>query len=150
MGELAISWLNNEPILLETPGCYAYDTADFVFVRHQPLSDKVIELGSKKIVTVIKGEICVTHQHGALRLLMPGRHVLEDAAHTIDGFLPTEACSPDAIRDLEMQNAGLAHMLPKQNDAISQLLQGNGIASATLPWTCCSPAPSETRIRLVT
>jgi hypothetical protein len=98
-GELAVAWLNNEPLLLEDPGIYGYDTADFNYVRHQPVSDKVIAIGSKKIITVNAGETCITHQHGALRLLQRGRHVLEDASHTVDGFVPTEACARAANVD---------------------------------------------------
>lgn len=89
-GEVAVAWLNTEPLVLEAPGLYGYDDPDFSYVRHQPLSDKIISLGAKKLVTVREGEICISHQHGALRVLEPGRHMLEDATHTIDGFLPKE------------------------------------------------------------
>eukprot|EP00931_Biecheleriopsis_adriatica_P023483 TRINITY_DN14823_c0_g1_i1.p1 TRINITY_DN14823_c0_g1~~TRINITY_DN14823_c0_g1_i1.p1 ORF type:complete len:493 (+),score=80.53 TRINITY_DN14823_c0_g1_i1:32-1510(+) len=89
-GEVAVAWLNHEPLLLDAPGSYGYDDRNFVYVRHQPVSDKVIGVGSRKVVTVHDGEVCVSYQHGALRILQPGRHILEDPSQTVGGFLPKE------------------------------------------------------------
>lgn len=87
-GEVAVAWMNNEPMLIENPGYYSFNDQTFTFVRHQPVSDKIIALGAKKIVNVGKGEVALSNNHGKLDVLEPGRHVLEDAAQTIDGFLP--------------------------------------------------------------
>merc|ERR1719443_540520 len=82
-GEVAVAWLNNEPLLLQDPGNYGYDDPNFAYVRHQPNSDKVVALGDKKIVTVREGEVGISHDHGVLKVLEPGQHVLEDGAQTI-------------------------------------------------------------------
>lgn len=90
-GEVAVAWLNNEPMLIENPGYYSFDDPTFAFVRHQPVNDKIIALGAKKIVNVGKGEVALSNNHGILEQLPPGRHILEDAAQTIDGFLPAQS-----------------------------------------------------------
>jgi len=105
-GEVAVIWLNNEPILLDIPGNFGFQDPDFKYVRHQPYSDKVIQLGAKKIVTVTKGEICMSHHHGALKVLEPGRHQLEDSAHTIEGFLSTDAATSGPLMRLLLGRKG--------------------------------------------
>lgn len=89
-GEVASAWHNNEPLLLDTPGCYSYDDPNFIFVRHQSLADKIISLGSRKIVMVNAGEVGVSYNKGVLQVLQPGRHILEDASHVFDDFLSTQ------------------------------------------------------------
>lgn len=89
-GEVALAWLNNEPLILDSPGTYFYDGESFVYARHQPLSDKIISLGSKKFVQVNEGEVCVSYQHGTLRILQPGRHTLDDASQSVGGFVAQE------------------------------------------------------------
>mmetsp|Transcript_75531 Transcript_75531/g.179428 ORF Transcript_75531/g.179428 Transcript_75531/m.179428 type:complete len:471 (+) Transcript_75531:66-1478(+) len=105
-GEVAVIWLNNEPLLLDHPGNYGFSDPDFKYVRHQPHSDKVIQLGAKKIVNVSKGEICMSHHHGALKVLEPGRHQLEDSAHTIEGFLSTDAATSGPLMRLLLGRKG--------------------------------------------
>lgn len=89
-GELALAWYNNEPLLLDTPGCYSYDDPNFVFVRHQSLADKIITIGARKIVLVNAGEVGISYNNGVLQVLEPGRHILEDASHVFDDFLSTQ------------------------------------------------------------
>lgn len=89
-GEVALAWYNNEPLLLETPGCYSYDDPNFIFVRHQTLADKIITIGSRKIVMVNAGEVGISYNNGVLQVLQPGRHILEDASHVFDDFLSTQ------------------------------------------------------------
>merc|ERR1711957_138210 len=89
-GEVAAVWQNSEPVILDTPGLYGYDNPDFKYVRHQPMSEKILNLGRKRLVTVSDGEVCISHQHGALRVLEPGRHMLQDPSHIVDGFLPKD------------------------------------------------------------
>jgi len=89
-GEVLVAWLHNEPLILEDPGVYGYDDPKFVYVRHQPARDKIVGLGEKKVVKVKDGEVAISHQHGKLRILKPGRHILDDPTHTVGGFLPKE------------------------------------------------------------
>mmetsp|Transcript_31430 Transcript_31430/g.57010 ORF Transcript_31430/g.57010 Transcript_31430/m.57010 type:complete len:489 (+) Transcript_31430:51-1517(+) len=89
-GEVVVAWLHNEPLVLEKPGTYGFEDPKFVYVRHQPASDKIVGLGEKKVVKVRNGEVGISHQHGTLRILRPGRHMLDDTTQSIGGFLPTE------------------------------------------------------------
>mmetsp|Transcript_17783 Transcript_17783/g.41436 ORF Transcript_17783/g.41436 Transcript_17783/m.41436 type:complete len:456 (+) Transcript_17783:85-1452(+) len=105
-GEVAVAWLNNEPLLIDVPGNYGFRDGDFKYVRHQPLADKVIQLGAKKVVTVHRDEICMSHQHGALKILEPGRHVLDDPMHTIDGFMATDQATTGPVVRLLLNRSG--------------------------------------------
>jgi regulator of protease activity HflC (stomatin/prohibitin superfamily) len=87
-GQVGLAWQDNIPLFLEEPGVHSFDTPTFNFVKHASVTDKVIELGTKKIVTVNSGEVAISYDSGELRILHPGRHVIEDAAHKVDGFLP--------------------------------------------------------------
>merc|ERR1719463_763942 len=97
-GEVALAWYNNEPLLLETPGRYSYDDPNFIFVRHQTLADKIITIGSRKIVMVNAGEVGISYNNGVLQVLQPGRHILEDASHVLTIFC-----------QLSRESSGLLH-----------------------------------------
>mmetsp|Transcript_27421 Transcript_27421/g.63352 ORF Transcript_27421/g.63352 Transcript_27421/m.63352 type:complete len:454 (+) Transcript_27421:116-1477(+) len=105
-GEVAMAWMNNEPMLISAPGNYGFKDGDFRYVRHQPLNDKVIQLGSKKVVTVHRDEICMSHHHGALKILEPGRHVLDDPSHSIDGFMATDQATTGHVVRLLLNRSG--------------------------------------------
>jgi len=87
-GQVGLAWQDNMPLFLEEPGVHSFDTPTFSFVKHASVADKTIELGTKKIVTVNSGEVAISYDSGELRILHPGRHVIDDAAHRVDGFLP--------------------------------------------------------------
>jgi regulator of protease activity HflC (stomatin/prohibitin superfamily) len=89
LGEVGVAWQDNQPIFLEEPGVYNFDSPTFNFVAHVPATEKVIELGAKKLVTVYSGEVGLSYKHGELCMLGPGRHAIEDAAHRFDSFLST-------------------------------------------------------------
>jgi hypothetical protein len=90
-GEIGMGFQNHEPVMFENPGSYGFDDPNFVFVRHQSTNDRIVELGSKKIINVREGEVGMTHDHGILKMLPPGRHRLEDPSQTFDGFLAMES-----------------------------------------------------------
>jgi len=89
-GEVALAWFDNQPELIEEPGTYQIDSADFRLVALKATSDKLIALGAKKIVTVNAGEVAVTFKGGTLRILQPGRHYIGDTDHRVDDFLSTQ------------------------------------------------------------
>lgn len=55
-----------------------------------PATEKQIQLGSRKIITVFDGEVGVSFAKGKLRVLKPDRHVIESADHIFQGFLSTQ------------------------------------------------------------
>jgi len=89
-GEVVLAWLHNEPLFLEDPGTYGFADPKFVYVQHVPSREKIVALGEKKVVKVRDGEVAISHQHGKLRFLQPGRHILDDPTQTVSGFLPKE------------------------------------------------------------
>merc|ERR1719253_92617 len=89
-GKVALCWHANEPVFLEEPGQYQFDTPFFLYERAVPVTDRVIALGSKKVVTVQSGEVGISYDHGALTILEPGRHVIESSEHLFDAFWSTQ------------------------------------------------------------
>jgi regulator of protease activity HflC (stomatin/prohibitin superfamily) len=89
-GQVACAWHNNEPLLLQEPGEYQFDTPQFQFVRFVSASERVLELGARKIVTVQSGEVGISFNQGQLEILPPGRHLIEKAEHRIECFWSTQ------------------------------------------------------------
>eukprot|EP00927_Polykrikos_kofoidii_P024462 TRINITY_DN2223_c1_g2_i1.p1 TRINITY_DN2223_c1_g2~~TRINITY_DN2223_c1_g2_i1.p1 ORF type:complete len:746 (-),score=107.45 TRINITY_DN2223_c1_g2_i1:48-2285(-) len=89
-GELGLAWRDNDPLLIDEPGTYQVDSANFKFEKVVDATIKDIRLGSRKIITVYSGEVGVSFAAGRLQILPPGRHVIEAADHTFDDFLSTQ------------------------------------------------------------
>jgi len=92
-GQVGLAWLDSEPVLIEDPGTYQVDSANFQFESLVDASEKIITLGAKKIVTVYEGEVGVTYKAGTLAVLRPGRHYIDSADHMFDAFLSTQQLS---------------------------------------------------------
>jgi len=92
-GEIALAWLNNEPMLIEDPGTYLIDSSNFQLVSLVNASEKTVMLGAKKIITVNAGEVAVTFKAGKLAVLGPGRTYIDAIDHLFDGFLSTQQLS---------------------------------------------------------
>jgi regulator of protease activity HflC (stomatin/prohibitin superfamily) len=90
LGELGVCWLKNQPLFIDHAGLYAFDTPDFSFVKHVPLSEKIVTLGAKKIVMVYTGEVGISYDHGELRILDHGRHMIDASTHLFEGFISTQ------------------------------------------------------------
>lgn len=90
-GEVGLCYHNHDPVMFENPGAYGFDDPTFAFVKHQLISDRIVELGNKKIINVREGEVGMSHDLGTLKILPPGRHVLEGSQQTFDGFLAMDS-----------------------------------------------------------
>mmetsp|Transcript_68680 Transcript_68680/g.159250 ORF Transcript_68680/g.159250 Transcript_68680/m.159250 type:complete len:732 (-) Transcript_68680:133-2328(-) len=101
-GEVALAWLNNEPVLIEEAASYQVDSSNFRLVKVQKVNDKNIALGAKKIVTVFAGEVGVSFKGGSLAVLPPGRHYIESADHIFEGFLSTQQLSLKLSTDRDL------------------------------------------------
>lgn len=88
-GEIGLAWDNDQPIFF-IEGIYEKDSPTFIFEKCVSASDKLIFLGSKKIVTVNDGEVGVSYFKGKLQVLPPNRHIIESAEHVIQGFISTQ------------------------------------------------------------
>lgn len=89
-GQVGLAWQDNNPLFMQEPGIYNFDSPSFTFVRSACVTEKLIELGTKKIVTVFSGEAGLSYNRGELCILQPGQHVIDDAAHVVQGFLSTQ------------------------------------------------------------
>jgi len=92
-GEVGLAWQDNQAHFLLEPGFYNFDSPNFRFVKHCQTTEKIIALGTKKLVTVFSGEVGLTYDHGKLKVLPPGVHNIDHAAHLVDGFLSTQQMS---------------------------------------------------------
>eukprot|EP01119_Soliformovum_irregulare_P018340 TRINITY_DN55_c2_g1_i1.p1 TRINITY_DN55_c2_g1~~TRINITY_DN55_c2_g1_i1.p1 ORF type:complete len:685 (+),score=227.55 TRINITY_DN55_c2_g1_i1:51-2105(+) len=88
-GEIGLAWENNNPAFFEE-GVYEFDSPNFTYERCVNASDKQINLGSRKIVTVWDGEVGVSFKKGKLVILPPDRHIIEAMDHVFQGFLSTQ------------------------------------------------------------
>jgi len=102
-GQVGLAWQDNQPLFMQEPGLYSFDSPSFIFVRHAAFDEKVIELGTKKIVTVYSGEVALSYRGGELRVLFPGRHTIEDPSHVVKGFLSTQQQS---VRLVALEHVG--------------------------------------------
>ncbi len=77
-------------MILLPPGRHSNFPWESYPVRPRSLSEKVIELGPYKIITVESGFIAKTVDKGNLTILNEGQHLLTEAAHVFDGFVPVK------------------------------------------------------------
>jgi len=89
-GEIGLAWQDNQPLLVEEPGTYQVDSANFRFVECKKASDKLVALGARKLITVYSGEVGILYNHGCLEVLAPGRHCIEKAEQLFEGFMSTQ------------------------------------------------------------
>ena len=89
-GLIALAWKDNEPTLIDKPGLYEVDSANFQFVEFKDAEEQFIQLGAKKIVLVHTGQVGVSYDQGTLKILHHGRHVINSATHIFYRFLSTQ------------------------------------------------------------
>ena len=92
---------------------YAFNSPDFTFVEHVSANERVIELGAKKILMVYTGEVGISYDHGELRILSHGRHVIDSSTHLFEGFLSTQQRSLRLVTMSREQSE-----LRKKNNAV--------------------------------
>lgn len=90
LGQIALAWKDSEPVFIDKPGLYEWDSADFRFVEFKDAEEQLIQLGSRKIVLVHTGLVGVTYDQGALKILDHGRHMIDSATHVFHRFLSTQ------------------------------------------------------------
>lgn len=87
-GEIALAWDCNEPCLIDKPGVYVRNSADFVFEKCVPITTKRIVLGSVQIIIVDPGEVGIMFTPDLL-VLEPGIHRFSDPTYSFQGTLQT-------------------------------------------------------------
>ena len=90
LGKVALAWNDNEPMFIDKPGLYEFDSTNFSFVEFKDAEERLIQLGSKKIILVQTGEIGVTYDEGVLKILDNGRHIISKSTHIFERFLSTQ------------------------------------------------------------
>mmetsp|Transcript_1180 Transcript_1180/g.2641 ORF Transcript_1180/g.2641 Transcript_1180/m.2641 type:complete len:772 (-) Transcript_1180:60-2375(-) len=127
-GEVGLAWQDNQPVFMEEPGLYNFDSPTFNFVRLANADEKMIDLGPKKIVTVYSGEVGLSYDGGELHVLAPGRHIIEKASHTVKSFLSTQQKSVRLVSQ--------DHQCPSQS-AASAKEKDMKIKPITGDWLVC-------------
>jgi len=89
-GEIGMATWQNEATFVERPGTYEVDSPDFIFHKVAAVSDKLLQNGNKKMVTVFSGEVGLSYKAGTLDVLHPGRHIISASDHYFDSFLSTQ------------------------------------------------------------
>uniref|UniRef100_A0A7S4IHY0 Band 7 domain-containing protein n=1 Tax=Odontella aurita TaxID=265563 RepID=A0A7S4IHY0_9STRA len=90
LGKIALAWKDNEPVFIDEPGLYEFDSPDFEFVEYKNADERLIQLGAKKIVLVHTGSVGVTYDGGILKILPNGRHIINSSNHIFHSFLSTQ------------------------------------------------------------
>jgi regulator of protease activity HflC (stomatin/prohibitin superfamily) len=89
-GEIGLATWRNEAVFVDVPGTYEIDSPDFQYREAKSVSEKLLQNGNKKVVTVFSGEVGLSYRGGCLDVMQPGRHILSAADHYFDSFLSTQ------------------------------------------------------------
>jgi len=90
LGQIALAWRDSDPVFMDEPGLYEFDSPDFSFVEFKDAEERLIQLGAKKIVLVHTGQVGVTYDEGLLKILENGRHLIFKSTHIFHRFLSTQ------------------------------------------------------------
>jgi len=107
-GKVALAWNRNEPYFLDEPGLYEFNSNNFHLVSFADAEQRIIELGSKKIIQVYTGEVGITYNDGELKVLDNGRHVINSSTHVFERFLSTKQ------RSIRLITYGADHKISKR------------------------------------
>mmetsp|Transcript_732 Transcript_732/g.1483 ORF Transcript_732/g.1483 Transcript_732/m.1483 type:complete len:667 (+) Transcript_732:555-2555(+) len=89
-GKIALAWKDNDPLFISEPGMYEFDSPDFSFDSFRDAEERLIQLGSKKVVQVQTGQVGVTYEDGLLKILLNGTHEINNSRHIFHRFLSTQ------------------------------------------------------------
>lgn len=108
-GEIGLRRNNQGKMILLPPGRHSNFPWEEYPVEPQSLSNKKIDLGPYKIISVETGYIAKTFNQGKLEILEEGQHLLQDAAHIFDSFIPVkqETKKLHAVTAYTSDNVGL-------------------------------------------
>jgi len=111
-GKVALTWNRNEPYFLDEPGLFEFNDSNFHFVSFADAEQRIIELGSKKIIQVYTGEVGITYDDGELKVLNNGRHVINSSTHVFERFLSTKQ------RSIRLITYGADHKISKKKSVL--------------------------------
>ncbi len=108
-GEIGLRRNSRGEMILLPPGRHSNFPWETYPVKPQSLAQKEIYLGPYKIISVETGYIAKTFNQGKLEILKEGQHLLKDAFHIFDSFIPVkqETKKLHAITAYTSDNVGL-------------------------------------------
>ena len=108
-GEIGLRQTAGGKMVLLPPGRHSNFPWENYPKYPQALSNKIIELGPYKIITVDTGYVAKTFNKGKLEILGVGQHLISDAAHSFESLIPTkqETKKLHAITASTSDNVGL-------------------------------------------
>lgn len=108
-GEIGLRRNSRGEMILLPPGRHSNFPWETYPVEPQSLSKKEIHLGPYKIISVETGYIAKTFNRGKLEILQEGQHLLDDASHVFDSFVPVkqETKKLEAVTAYTSDNVGL-------------------------------------------
>jgi len=89
-GEIGLRQSATGRMVLLPPGRHSNFPWESYPTEPQSLSNKTIKMGPYQIITVETGYVAKTYNRGRLEILQVGQHLLTDASHTFEGFIPTK------------------------------------------------------------
>ena len=89
-GQIGLAWMDNNPMFIEKPGVYVYDSPNFIFEKFVTVGTKQITLGNKQRIVVYDGEVGISYYKGKLTILSPSIHTYDDTDLIFIGFLSTQ------------------------------------------------------------
>jgi regulator of protease activity HflC (stomatin/prohibitin superfamily) len=87
-GEVGLRQTATGKLIILPPGRHSNFPWESYPTENQSLSKKIIKLGPYHIITVETGYVAKTYNKGKLEILGVGQHLLGDASHTFEGFIP--------------------------------------------------------------
>lgn len=108
-GEIGLRRNSRGEMILLPPGRHSNFPWETYPVEPQSLSQKEINLGPYKIISVETGYIAKTFNQGKLEILEEGQHLLRDASHVFDSFVAVkqETKKLKAVTAYTSDNVGL-------------------------------------------
>ena len=108
-GKLGLAFSRGKAVLLNPCQVYNVDSPYFTYTGSVPLSQNEIIHGDIKIIMVQNGKLGISYDDGQLKILVPGRHVLDRPTHVFNGFLGTgqETLPINEVTGMSRDNVGL-------------------------------------------
>ncbi len=89
-GEIGLRRNGRGEMILLPPGRHSNFPWETYPTTPQSLAKKIIDLGPYKIISVETGYIAKTFNQGQLEILEAGQHLLQNASHIFDSFIPVK------------------------------------------------------------
>lgn len=89
-GQIGLRQTATGKMVLLPPGRHSNFPWETYPASCQSFSKKIIKLGPYQIITVETGYVAKTYNQGTLEILPVGQHLIKNASHTFEGFIPTK------------------------------------------------------------